>query len=235
SLHSQLKTRVIDFEREPVSRVLKGASFDLILMVNTLNEIRFDKRVRLIEQLLRGSLTSGGKILIIEPALQKTTRELMELHDHLLERKLAKVLAPCLHQHSCPMLREGQRDWCHTYLEWERPEMIAEFDHRIGIRKDYLKCSYLILEKKQENSLPEKLAGGPAPWRAVSSLMRSNGKNQLVLCGESGARDGRLLHTERLDSDRSRFNIPLDQAKRGDIFLMEPIQKITKETLIRKL
>ncbi|MDO8462397.1 MAG: small ribosomal subunit Rsm22 family protein, partial [Deltaproteobacteria bacterium] len=116
SLHSQLKTRVIDFEREPISRVLKGASFDLILLVNTLNEIRFDKRVRLIEQLLRGSLTSGGKILIVEPALQRTTRELMELHDHLLEGKTAKVLAPCLHQHSCPMLREGQRDWCHTYL-----------------------------------------------------------------------------------------------------------------------
>ncbi|MDO8644674.1 MAG: small ribosomal subunit Rsm22 family protein [bacterium] len=249
NISSRLRIEVLDLVREPLAKKLKQEKFDLILMVNTLNEF-FDpeKRVHLLTRLLNHQLAEGGKIRIVEPALRKTTRELMELHDALLEKQVAVIEAPCLHQKACPMLKESGRDWCHTYLEWQRPKLIEDFDKRVGIRKDYLKCSYLILsspspqpspqgEREQKKESPPQFGGraregGSLQYRAVSSLMGENGKAKVVLCGGKGES---LLHTERLNKDRSDKNACFDELKRGDLVEMPSVERISKETKLRKV
>ncbi|MBI1909720.1 MAG: methyltransferase domain-containing protein [Deltaproteobacteria bacterium] len=252
-LPSKFRSVKTDLEREPLPAFLHHDRYDLILMVNTLNEIFHpEKRRNMLIRLLNHHLTPQGKILIVEPALRKTTLELMELHDALLSsenpQNIPITIAPCTHQRLCPMLKENRRDWCHTYIEWEPTEMIEEFDQRIGIRKDYLKCSYLILAGSDrdgwrgsgarpsgtgEHGWAEPETGPVPSWRVVSSLMRSNGKSEVVLCGEESAKSGQLLHTERLDRDRSPMNTPFDRLKRGYIVEMEAIKRVEKETPLK--
>jgi len=200
---------------------------DLILAVNLLSEIPGPRRLPLIEGLLRNRLKTGGKILIVEPALQRTTRELMELHDQILRNRSGFVYAPCLHQTACPMLAANRRDWCHATIEWQRPGWIERLDHLVGIRKDYLKCSYLLLGRE------------PAPvvsnetWRVVSGHLNSKGKSELLLCGPGGLPE--LLRVTRLDRDRSEANRIFDEAQRGDLIEMPRVTRIKSEIRISKL
>jgi hypothetical protein len=156
---------------------------------------------------------------VMEPALQETTRDLMQVRDDLLARGSGVVLAPCLHQEACPMLAANKRDWCHTYLEWERPAWIEKIDRLAGIRKDYLKCSYLILGKG------EILGSSHDTWRVVSGHLNSRGKSELLLCGPGGLPG--LFRTTRLDRDRSEANRVFDEVQRGDLIQMPKVSRIS--------
>lgn len=50
-------------------------------------------------------------------------------------------------------------------------------------------------------------------WRIVSSPIISNGKKELVLCGNSGS----LPKLTRLDRDKTDQNKNFDQIRRGDM------------------
>ncbi|MBI2082402.1 MAG: hypothetical protein HYT76_02425 [Deltaproteobacteria bacterium] len=246
-IESHLEIKVGDITH--FSKSLGSVQADLILSLNALSEIPKPRRLSLVENLLGRHLKSEGKLLIMEPALRLTTRDLMELHDEILHRKSGFVYAPCLHQSSCPMLKVNDRDWCHTYIEWERPEWIQRLDHLVGIRKDYLKCSYLLLGKEDTSerrihSARASQDGGfggevreAAPrnntWRVVSGHLNSNGKSELLLCGPGGLPD--LLRTTRLDRDRSEANQVFDQTQRGEIIEMDRTTRIGKETVIKKI
>lgn len=213
ALHDGARMRclVADLATERPSRFFSGEKFDLILSINFLSELSRERRLTLVEQLIRHHLADSGRFLIIEPALRQTTRELMELHDRLVERRSAAVLAPCLHQAACPMLAANNRDWCHTYLEWERPPWIEKIDRLVGIRKDYLKCSYLVLGQVG-TPLTAPL---PDTWRVVSGPLNSKGKSERLLCGPAGLPN--LVRITRLDRDRSEANFDFDRLQRGDI------------------
>ena len=60
-------------------------------------------------------LAPGGTIVIIEPALRETSRELLAVRDLLLSQTAQPaldVVAPCFWAGPCPAL-ERERDWCH--------------------------------------------------------------------------------------------------------------------------
>ncbi len=245
-IRSEIKTIVADLDS---GRIPETESADLILALNTLSEFPKFKRRGIVERLLTHHLKEDGRLFIMEPALQRTTRELMELHDELLSREGATVFAPCLHQAACPMLAANRRDWCHTTIEWERPDWIQRFDHLVGIRKDYLQCSYLLLGTPNlERVLPRVPPAGahsipppsgarpesPAPiWRVVSGNLNSKGKSELLLCGPGGLPD--LLRVTRLDRDQSESNRPFDEVQRGEMIKMEKVGRITKGTHLSKI
>jgi hypothetical protein len=227
SIESELQLVVGDLFSQPLPRFLEPQGAELILSLNLLSELPKEKRLPVVEGLLRNYLHKWGKILILEPALQKTTRELMELHDEIIERNSGVIYAPCLHQAACPMLAANRRDWCHTYIPWERPEWIEKIDRMVGIRKDYLKCSYLLLGTEPVKAADDML------WRVVSGPLNSRGKSERLLCGEAAL--PRLLRVTRLDRDRSPANEGFDRLERGDIVQLAKIDRIRKETPVRKV
>ena len=200
-------------------RSLKGKSFDLIIAANFLNEIgSVREQVELCQTLTDRYLNPRGILIVLDPALQKTTRALMEVRDLLH----ANILSPCLHQQPCPMLAHNRRDWCHFYLEWNCPRTIRKVDHLLGIKHDYLKMAYLIAQKSdpaQDERNHVNL------WRVVSSPLKSKGRCEFVLCGQ-----GCLRRISRLDRDRSDLNAKFDMIKRGDIIRIgDCIARLSKD------
>ncbi len=233
TITSSLNTVSQNFFAGRVSKVLKGyarGSADLILGLNVLGELRPESRAMLVGDLTGNLLSDTGKILLMEPALRSTTRDLMELRDRILSEEMAHVFAPCLHEAECPMLRENPRDWCHTYLYWERPYWIEKIDHLVHIRKDYLKCSYMILGQHAGHEAKRETESHP--WRVVSGPLNSKGKSERLLCGEG---DTRLLRIVRLDKDYSEKNRAFDSVERGDIVELSQTPRVTRETVVRKI
>ncbi len=241
----QLNMIHCDLARDLNQKLPRQQQYDLVLMANVLNEIRdLNRRAKLINQLVQKHLTPDGRLIIVEPALRRQTRELMELRDMIADREIAFIDAPCLHQEACPMFAHNTRDWCHMYWEWERPEFIEHLDDLVGIHKDYLKASYLILSALP--SLQRRgLRGGqtrPLPhpplskgrehiWRVVSGPLNSKGKSERLLCGPSGL--PHLHRLMRLDRNRSKTNQDFDRAMRGDLVVTEAKDKLGKQDSFR--
>lgn len=213
-----ITTRYGDLLREPLPKIVRPEPYDLILIANFLNEFPRERRRQLIDLLLRRYLAPAGRILIIEPALKRQTRELMELRDELLAEKMGYVHAPCLHQEGCPMLRHNDRDWCHVYVDWERPRWIEKVDRMLHLQKEYLKGSFLVLGESPLGNEPPP-AYTNTQWRVVSGHLNSKGKSELLLCGPGGL--PKLLRVTRLDKDRSSTNADFDHAQRGELVACE--------------
>lgn len=210
--------RLENIRPENISKKTKDLRFDLIIAANLLNELGdVETQFELSRRLIDRCLDEQGTFIIIDPALRKTTRQVMELRNILLETMPdIQVTGPCTHCSPCPMLSFNRRDWCHFYLEWKCPEIIRNVDKLLEIRHDYLKMAYLVF-KKSPPPRPSPTKGEEKDaWRVVSSPLRSKGKVELVLCGE-----GRLRRITRLDKDRSEKNYTFDRIKRGDLIVPE--------------
>ena len=139
------------------------------------------------------------------------------------------VYSPCLVQGRCPAL-VNPRDWCHEDRPWDPPPLVREIDRRIGLRKDALKFSYLVLRK--DGRCLADVCGADA-YRVVSEPLVSKGKRELYLCGREGRQ-----RAMRLDKDAAPGNRPFDQLLRGDVVRCEGMVvderhfRITKDTLI---
>ncbi len=171
--------------------------FDLIVAAHLLNELFVDRRPeqRVAQRALRvlawarALLAPSGLIVLIEPALRETSRELLAVRDQLLQAGL-HVVAPCFWQGGCPALA-AERDWCHD---------AAPVPSRS--RVDF---SYVVLRA-------EPVAPAPGLERVVSDPLPDKGRLRLYVCGAQGRRE--LI---RLSRHRSPANAGLDQAARGDV------------------
>lgn len=135
------------------------------------------------------------------------------------------------------MLSHNKRDWCHFYLDWERPKIIADLDRLIGNKKEHLKFSYLVLTASESrNPSPQFRAGiGTSEhlFRVVSAPLRSKGKIELLLCPAEGNDTGRLHRVTRLDKERGPANADLDRVWRGEIVECHAKGQIAREDHFR--
>lgn len=225
-------------QKEGLKRILKNFKYHFVILSNMLNEFPHEEGAEFCEHLIRMHLEPEmGRMIIIEPALRTASRDLQALRDDLvLERKVAHVWAPCLHEKQCPLNIVNKRDWCHFYFRWERPKFIAKVDKAIGNQKDWLACSYMILARKPR---AWKEVGLSNTWRVISNQMPTKGKQEIVLCGYKGR-----YHAHRLDRHVSKINEDYGHLLRGDLVeLSIPIAKeydpdgkmeITQTTRIKK-
>lgn len=238
---SMISVKNYDLTRGGLKRFLRGFRFHLIIVSNLLNEWNDVKnKVAFIQSLMEEQLEKNGKLIIIEPALQKTSRDLQLVRDEILalnsERSERHVWAPCLHQQKCPLNAVNQRDWCHFYLPWRAPTFIEKADRLLGLNKQWLNCSYLILSKKPREA--QKIIPNPQnSWRVISNPLPSKGKRELILCGPPGR-----YHLNRQDKDRSRLNLAMDEMRRGDLvevdvkrdgFDVDGAYRLSKEDKVR--
>ena len=214
-----------------------GGPFDIIVLSNVLNEMflrdtdRIMKRTALIRNIMDRLLAADGSCIIIEPALQVTSRELLMVRDGIVDGG-SHVYGPCLVQGHCPAL-VNPKDWCHEDRHWDPPELVRELDSATGLRKDSLKFSYLIL-RNDSRSFADIC--GIASYRVVSEPLASKGKLEFYFCGE----EGRRLAT-RLDKDASPANGPFERLRRGNVVRIQGMVieerrfRIMKESLVTPL
>ncbi|HUB07846.1 MAG TPA: small ribosomal subunit Rsm22 family protein [Myxococcales bacterium] len=189
-----------------------GSGYDLIVAQHLLNELwrdsseRTAKRAALAHALL-ARLRPGGTLLLVDPALRETSRELLELRDRLVADGVA-VRAPCLFRGDCPALLRPT-DWCHAERLWEAPPLVAELARAAGLHKEALKMSYLALAPPGEG-WPEPPPG--RVFRIVSEPLAGKGRRRYMGCGPEG-RMGLALQDKHVN-DRNRLFLEL---ARGDV------------------
>jgi len=178
--------------------------FDLIVAAHLLGELHVGRaageravaRAARVRAWVGGLLAPGGTLVIIEPALRETSRELLAVRDLLLSQAAQPaltVVAPCFWAGPCPAL-ERERDWCHDAAPVPSSP-----------RVDF---SYLVL---RERVATDPAAVDPKLIRVVSDPLPEKGKLKIYGCGATGRH---LL--ERLDRDRAQANAAFGQLRRGD-------------------
>lgn len=212
--HSTVSTLNFDLRRTGLSRFLRDFQYHYVVASNVLNEL--DDRgaqADLVADLLQHHVDPAkGRLILIEPALKKTSRDLQSVRDEVVvNRKIGFVHAPCLHQHMCPLNVVNKRDWCHFYFSWDAPKFIEKLDRIVGLNKEWLNCSYLILGP-QPRDFAQIYKKPEWNWRMISNLMSSKGKREVVLCGTQGR-----IHLTRLDRNKSPTNTGFDRLRRGDV------------------
>lgn len=211
-------------------QLVRGAPYDLMIIANTLNELfpaatdPSAERAAVVAQLLP-FLAPHGTIMIVEPALRQTARELHQLRNHLLKQSLCTVYSPCLHERACPAL-DHPDDWCHEERPWQTPPTIAALDRKAGFIKDALKFSYLLLRTDGRTIVPRS----PQTFRVVSELRELKGEKRAWLCNETGRPE-----VGRLDRKASPENAAVDSWHRGAIVQIERIVRKEREGKVSAL
>ncbi len=197
--------------------------FDLVVAAHLLNELFVDRspaervelRARRVLEWSGALLASGGAMVLVEPALRGTSRELLAVRDQLLAAGL-EVVAPCFWTGPCPALAR-ERDWCHDAAP------IAN-----GARVDY---SYLVLRPADPQVAS---AADPTLFRIVSDPMVEKGRLRLFGCGPAGRHP-----LVRLDRHHSPANAPFDALYRGAVTRISPTNvagdglRLTPDSVVR--
>lgn len=117
-------------------------------------------------------------LILVEPATQFDGRKLLELRAKLIELGFS-ILAPCLHQSECPMLKDSKKDWCHSRIFVELPSWYYEIEKHLPMKNRTLTYSYLIASKKK------KLKSKPNLVRIIGDTQKEKGKTKQMICRNS--------------------------------------------------
>ncbi len=192
--------------------------YHLIVVQNVLSELHrgspdaVGKRTALVAKLV-SLLAQDGSLMLIEPALRGTSRELHEVRNALLANHECSVYSPCLHDEGCPALVKPD-DWCHEERNWKRPAWIERIDEAVGFIKDALKFSYTVFRKDGKTLVPRN----PSYHRVVSELRAMKGEKRVWLCDAVGRSE-----VGRQDKDRSPSNASFEEFHRGAIVKISEI------------
>lgn len=173
-------------------------SWDLILVSFALNEAMESRTEDEAKAWLRrwlDRLAPGGVLMILEPVSRATSERLERLRDGVAENKSARILGPCLHHASCPLLNKGEV-WCHEVRRWRIPETMEILNRRLFRSIEDLKFSYLALERSE---VPEVGAAGPGVFRMIAPLRKLKGKLVTAGCAADGGAKTYEMLTRGLD------------------------------------
>lgn len=191
---------------------LPEGTFDVIVLAHVLNELfpgdphRLEKRSALMKE-LAARLSPDGLLVLVEPALRRTGRELLVLRDRLVSHGLS-VQAPCFFQGSCPAIIRP-RDWCHSDRPWKPPALLEKIGDEAGLARESLKFAYVILSRGPADQVRSK---DTSLFRIVSERLPEKGKLRYFGCGAAGRHP-----LVRLDREASETNAAFDRLDRGDV------------------
>jgi len=194
---------------------LPEGAFDAITLGHVLNELGrgpagVAKRAALLER-AAAQLRPGGSLVVLEPALRDTSRELLQVRDLLVARGYA-VRAPCLWRGACPALVKAS-DWCHAERSWSPPPVLDALAREAGLHKEALKMSYLVLAPKGE-AWAEPPSG--RVFRIVSEPLEGKGRQRYMGCGPEGRMGVALQERHRTAANEAFFSL-----RRGDVVAVE--------------
>jgi hypothetical protein len=211
--------------------------FDFVLLGFVLNELYLERpapehsglRAGLLARLC-ARLEQDAALVVLEPALKDSARELMRVRDALLQSPAPPfVFAPCVRSGPCPMLA-GERDWCHEALDFALPAPLAAIAQRAGLRYQGLSYAALVLTNAPRSpALPGE--GPGVHYRIVSDRLKSKGKLELYGCGEPG-----YVRLTRLERDASPANQAFQELRRGHVAELPGEElRVTRDTAVRRV
>lgn len=190
--------------------------FDAIGMQHLLNELwpqaqdRIERRVSLLSG-LRPLLNREGRLLVLEPALTATSRELLQVRDSALAAGFG-LLAPCPTSAPCPALVSAA-DSCHLEWDWQPPAPLKRLIALAKFKKEAVKASLMVF---QASPCRQPLSAADI-FLIVSERMRSkNQRWRFMACGPAG-RVGLALHPRDV-SEANRLFLTLG---RGDLIRLQ--------------
>lgn len=206
SADSRLRVR---FQKQKIDATWKLQSrkkYDMIIFANSLVEIIGDDSIpSSFMGMVFGRLADQGLVVIIEPALKRYARRLMNLRDGLRCRRDIQVLLPCFHDGPCAILElEKRHEWCHQSVAWSPPEFMKIINEGLNREIDILKFSYLVLFK--DKSRRER----PQGYRVVSQLLKEKGKSRCFICTPQGR-----VELIRLSKSKTARNACFDLLSKG--------------------
>ena len=182
------KKIICNFEK-PVSLT---DEYDVIVMCHALNELWknetdcIERRTSFLEQ-IAAHLTDDGIMLLCEPALLATSRNLLKVRDMLLQKKFY-VIAPCVKNEKqtcrilvCPALAAGENHTCHAEIEWQPCEPVSSLAQKAGLDRESVKMTYVVLQKQKTSILQkekhavEEQSGNPAERKTICGRVVSEG------------------------------------------------------------
>ncbi len=191
-----LATRELDLERlEPATL---GTGFDLVVVGLALNELFVDAadpiaaRAAWCES-LAACMAEDGAMIVLEPALRTTTRELMQVRERLISSRALHVLGPCTAEGACPLLRR-ERDWCHADDPLALPASLASIAKSAGLRWEGLSYAYLTLGRVPPAST--------SAYRVVGGPIVQKGRTEWHVCRAPALVRLAVLHRDRDETDR---------------------------------
>ena len=194
---------------------LPEGQFDVITLGHVLNELgrgpaASSERAALLER-AAAQVRAGGSLVVLEPALRDTSRELLQVRDLLVQRGFA-VRAPCLWRGPCPALVKAS-DWCHAERSWSPPPLLDALAREAGLHKEALKMSYLVLAPRGEAWVEP-----PARrlFRIVSEPLEGKGRQRYMGCGPEGRIGLALQEKHRTAANEVFFSL-----RRGDVVAVE--------------
>jgi len=165
------------------SDALPDGEFDLVLFGHSLNEIAHDKpdRLGIRAELARkaiGRLGYRGMLLIIEPALLSTSRDLIALRNELCAEGYP-VHGPCTCDTACGILESSASATCHDESLWKIPRSVQKLADEAGLDRNAIKMTWFAFSK------PDCPAGKhESVYRVVSEpMLNKAGRVRYLLCG----------------------------------------------------
>lgn len=155
--------------------------YDLVLASYSAGELTGPNRGRLLAMAWECCL---GTLVVIEPGTRKGFGVIAEARKQLIALG-APLVAPCPHQHECPMQSAG--DWCHFAARVERSA-----EHRrlkqgeLGHEDE--KFSYLAVSR---------VPAQPAAARIVRHPQRYSGFVKLELCSQEGLENRTVTRSQK--------------------------------------
>jgi SAM-dependent methyltransferase len=211
-----IETVVCDIANPDPARVPLWGAADIVSFGHSLNEVASgrDDRVAVRAALLERyatALSPGGSILVIEPALLSTSRDLLALRNLLVSRGW-RVLAPCVDRArlDCPALAAGESQTCHDEVRWTMPASVERLAQSLALDKESLKMTWFLFappgtdasldeteaareasgatgDAAARDAAVDDSAKGAPTLRVVSDAMLNKaGRARRLLCGERG-------------------------------------------------
>ncbi len=194
-----IQTVVMDIAKPETQRIPLWGQFNLVTFGHSLNELwasaedRLTRRSTLLARYAQ-ALTPGGLLLIIEPALLNTSRDLLAVRN-LLVADGWKVLAPCPGRETlpCPALEAGPSHTCHEEISWQPPPETAALAASLDLDKESLKMTWFILEPPRPDGFRESeksslnVTSEDELSRVVSDpMLNKAGRIRRLLCNSRG-------------------------------------------------
>lgn len=135
---------------------------------------------------------TADSIIIIEPSTRDNGRKLMQLRAEAFNKGF-QVIAPCTHNHPCPLLTHSQKDWCHDRFGFERPAWMLAIENHLPFKNHTLTLSYLALKRqtqasKDKNGLVSQNSTTLTPKnqaRVIGDFLNEKGKTRQLICRDS--------------------------------------------------
>ena len=191
---ASLATVVADIASPDPSSIPLWGQADCVSFGHSINELwadfpdRAPRRAGLLERYAE-SLADGGFVLVIEPALLATSRDLLAVRDLLIERGW-RVIAPCCGRSDlpCPALAAGDQQTCHDEIEWTPPPAVASLARSHGLDKESLKMTwFLFAPPKTAAAFPHDMPASRGTYRVVSDpMLNKGGRVRRLVCGADG-------------------------------------------------